>query len=172
MSARFFTGLILIFWLGRQETVAQVGQSGLVWIENALENNQVSKADSALKAQLKLAAAEGMDDSLPPYVSYVGRIAGEKGGDAKGIEAVNRFVDEFLEKGLAPNLNKQAFREAAGYFEYIGATALAYEANIKAFELGQQRSENQLQGTGENPKQPSQLFTLFGKKGASQRTFI
>lgn len=138
MSARFFTGLILIFCLGQRETSAQVGQKGLAWIENALENNQVSKADSALKAQLKLAAAQGLNDSLPLYVSFVGRIAGEKGGDAKGIEAVNRFIDEFLKMGLSPNRNKNVYREAAAYFEFIGETALAYEANLKAFEWASQ----------------------------------
>ncbi len=134
MLARFFISVILIFWTSQQEILAQVGQKGLDWIENALENNQVAKADSALKAQLKLAAAEGLMDSLPLYVSYVGRITGEKSGDTKGIEVVNRFVDEFLKKGLSPNLNKQVFRESAGYFEYIGQTGLAYEANLKAFE--------------------------------------
>ena len=134
MSTRFFTGLILIFCLGQQDLFAQVGQVGLEWIENALEQQQIARADSALQAQLKLAESEGMVDSLPLYVSYLGRIAGEKGGDAMGIEAVNLFVDGFLKKELSPNLNKQAFREAAGYFEYIGQTALAYEANLNAFD--------------------------------------
>jgi CHAT domain-containing protein len=168
MSARFFTVLILIFCLGQRESFAQVGKTGLDWIENALENNQVSKADSAFKAQLKLAAAEGMVDSIPLYVSYMGRIAGEKGGDAKGIEAVNRFVDEFLEKGLAPNLNKQAFREAAGYFEYIGATALAYEANIKAFDWASKDPQTSFKERGRIQNNLASYSLYLGKRAQAK----
>lgn len=168
MSVRFFTGLILIFWLGQQDLSAQVGQVGLDWIENTLEQQQITRADSALQAQLKLAAAEGMADSLPLYASYVGRIAGEKGGDAKGIEAVNRFIDELLKLGLPPNLNKQAFREAAGYFEYIGATALAYDANLKAFDWASKDPQTSFKERGRIQNNLAAYSLYLGKRAQAK----
>ncbi len=133
MAVRFFFAFILFSCLYQSMAFCQVGQAGLRMIENALQSGEVAKADSALKTQLNFAKHNGLNDSIPLYTSYVGRVAGEISGNTKGIESVNRFVGEFLEEGHPANLNKQIYLGAASYFEYIGRTSLAYQANLRAF---------------------------------------
>jgi hypothetical protein len=139
MFARLFIVLILIFWQGQMALFGQVGKKGLEWIDRALEEDKLIQADSALKAQLKAIKSEGLLDSLPLYLFYVGRIENEKSG--KGIAKVKEFIADFISLKHSAKLNKLVFREAAGFYEYVGELNLAYQANLSAFEWGQKDPE-------------------------------
>jgi tetratricopeptide (TPR) repeat protein len=164
MFARFFIVLILIFWQGQMALFAQVGNKGLAWIDAALLENKLIQADSALKAQLKIIKSDGLFDSLPQYLFYVGRIENEKSGQIKAIGRVEDFIADFISQKHSPALNKYIYREAAGFYEYIGDLKLAYEANQSAFDWGQKDPETTSKELGKIQNNMGTLSLYLGNR--------
>ncbi|WP_258422281.1 CHAT domain-containing protein [Aquiflexum gelatinilyticum] len=147
---------------------AQVGKKGLEWIDTALEEDKLIPADSALNAQLIAIKSEGLLDSLPLYLFYVGRIENEKSGKSRAIAKVKEFITDFILKKQALKLNTQLYREAAGFYEYIGELNLAYQANQSAFEWGQKDPEYSIKELGKIQNNMGTLSLYLGDRPKAQ----
>jgi CHAT domain-containing protein len=164
MNLRQTIFFLLFFTSGLQQSFAQVGQKGLEWIDSALKVEKLIQADSALKSQLTVIKKNALNDSLPKYLFYVGRIENEKSGQKNSILKVQKFISDFISQNYPAGLNKQIYREAAGFYEYIGELELAYQSNQSAFEWGQKDPETGAKELGKIQNNMATLSLYLGNR--------
>ena len=160
--------IIIIFLICQSPGLSQVGQKGLAWIDQALEEERYIQADSALKAQLRSIKESGLADSLPFYTSYVGRVEMGKAGQKNGIAKVQKFITDFLSQNHSSKLNKQIHMEASGFYEFIGELDLAYQANQTAFDWAQKDSETTAKGLGKIQNNMGTLSLYLGNRAQAK----
>jgi CHAT domain-containing protein len=159
---------LIFLLLGFGNSYAQIGQKGLEWIDKALDEDDLIRADSALKAQLKAIQTRMIIDSLPQYLSYLGRIEIEKSGQKSAISKVESFIADFISKDYSAKLNKQIHRESAGFFEYIGELELAYQANQSAFDWAQKDPEITFKELGKIQNNMGTLSLYLGNRSLAK----
>lgn len=138
-------------------------------IREALEKHDIPKAESIFKSAYNTFKQTKSYDSLPELGYWAGRIAQEKNGKKAGIRAVHEFISDCIHLNIGTELLKNCYREAAGYFEFVGENGLAYDANLKAFEWAEKSPKTSFKEKGRIQNNLSTYALYLGKRNLARQ---
>ncbi|HEX2534892.1 MAG TPA: CHAT domain-containing protein [Chitinophagaceae bacterium] len=135
--ARTKTSFLLLLCFALVTGRAQTGHP-LAQLEKALTEERYQEADSLLQARMQFFLSRRQLDSIPAYLSYLGRVEEKQHSPEAAFRKLERFIGQF--KALGPNAGQlsRVYTQAGAYYGSTGRNQQAYTANREAYRLARQ----------------------------------
>ena len=134
LRAKLFI-LFICLGLSGISTAQNSHAENLKRLDDLLQHKKYSEARALVKKNVGILQAKKSYYLLTDYIYYTGKIEGELQNQAVATQATKQFVKTITTATDSLKVLRQAYLNVAMYYEYIGDSQNAYDADIKALEF-------------------------------------